>query len=311
MINDKECVYLNSIPEIKGFASATLVGGGWSTDDKFMIVDKNGKKHLLRVSDISLKDKKKAEYEVLLSLDGLGISYSQPLAFGELPEAGKVYMLLSWMDGENVEVMMPHLTAQEQYQCGVKAGRILRKMHSIASDGSQEAWRNKNLKKLRERLVLYQEIDNYKIEHLDEMVDFINNNLDLLNNRPMTFLHGDYQGRNIIVDEQCNVCAIDFERAAYGDPYEEFNRMMTYTRRWSIDFCRGQVDGYFEGESIPDNFWRIVAFHCALNLITTIVFGLHTNQKHIYEENELAKQIIYDDFKGYTDFTPEWFVNRD
>lgn len=310
MIVDKEYEYLYKIPGNENFASAKPVGGGWSADVKFKVTTKDGTKYLLRVCDASLKAKKEAEFEVLKMLQPLNFNYSKPLAFGEIEEYGKVYMLLSWMEGENVEIMMPKLSAEKQYQCGLEAGRILRKMHSIPSDGSIDAWRNKNLKKLHERLELYKDCNGYKIEHLDEMVAFIQNNLHLTENRPMTFLHGDYQGRNIVVDEDCNVGAIDFERTAYGDPYEEFNRMMTYTRRWSVEFCRGQVDGYFEGEQIPENFWQIVAFHCALNLITTIVFGVHTKQKHIYEENEIAKQVIYDDFKGYTCFPPDWFVNR-
>ena len=310
MIVDEKYGYLHDIPGSESFVSAKLVGGGWSPDLKFCVTNTSGEKYLLRISDISLKDKKMAEYDILSSLKHLNISYSQPISFGELVDHGKVYMILSWMDGENVEIMMPRLTHEEQYKCGFEAGRILRRMHSISSNASADAWKAKNLKKLRERLEIYKDCDGYVIEHLDEMVSFIDNNLDLMENRPMTFLHGDYQGRNIVVDERCNVCVIDFERTAYGDPYEEFNRMMTYTRKWSIDFCRGQIDGYFEGETIPENFWRIVAFHCALNLITTIVFGVHTKQKHIYKENEIANQVIYEDFDGYTSFAPKWFTER-
>lgn len=310
MLVDKEYEYLNCIPNSNKYISAELVGGGWSSDLKFKLVDKENKPFLLRVSNISQKEKKQSEFNVLISLKDLGISYSNPLEFGVLEEYAKVYMLLSWMTGDNVEVMMPKLSEKEQYECGVKAGVMLRKMHTIPASVSCEDWKNKNLKKLKERLELYEKCDGYVIEHIDEMVKFIDDNVDLLDNRPMRFLHGDYQGRNIVVDNDCNVGVIDFERTAFGDPFEEFNRMMTYTRRWSIDFCRGQVDGYFLNESIPDNFWKIVAFHCALNLITTIVYGVYTQQKHIYEENEIAKNVIYDDFEGFTKFAPKWYINR-
>lgn len=302
--------FLNDLLESKKYEKAEIVDGGWSSDLKFKLTGNDGKLYLLRVNDISLKEKKKSEYEVLLSLQNLDIAYSKPILFDESIELSKVYMLLSWINGENVEIMMPKLSKKQQYECGYKAGQILRKIHSISSNGSVEAWKNKYLRKLKERLELYKDCNGYVIDHLEEMVDFIYNNLDLMDNRPMTFLHGDYQGRNIVVDEDCNVGAIDFERTAYGDPYEEFNRMMTYTRRWSIEFCNGQIDGYFEGNSIPETFWKIVAFHCALNLITTIIHGLHTNQKHIYTENEIAKEVIYNDYKGYTSFIPEWFIHR-
>ena len=298
--------FLKAIPEIAGYESAKLVGGGWSPDLKFKISLK-GETYLLRVSDISNITKKQNEFEILSSLSHIGIKYSHPLAFGELPECEKVYMLLSWIDGENVELMMPKLSKEQQYKSGFSAGQMLRRMHSVHTNVVNEEWKRKLLTKLDQRLELYKECDGYKIDYIDEMVSFIRRNVSLLENRPMCFLHGDYQGRNIIVDENCNVGIIDFERTSGGDPYEEFNRMMTYTRRWSIEFCVGQVDGYFEGCVPPEDFWRIVAFHCAVNLITTIVFGVHTKQKHIYEENEIAKQVIYDDFKGYTEFLPDWY----
>lgn len=306
----KEYDFINYIPGSENFISADIVHGGWSEDLKFKIVTNDGSNYLLRCCDISQKDKKEKEFEILTSLNSLNISFSIPIEFGVILEHKKVYMLLAWMDGDNVEVMMSKLNREEQYECGLKAGKILKKLHSISSSDSVENWKNKNLSKLKERIKIYEDFNDYEIKHFDVLVEYIYNNLDLLDNRPMTFLHGDFQGRNIVVDKNCNVGAIDFERTTYGDPFEEFNRMMTYTRRWSTDFCNGQVDGYFEGNEPPERFWEIVAFHCALNLLTTIIFGVSTNQKHIYQENEEAKNIIFDDFNGFTTFIPSWYLNR-
>ena len=249
-------------------------------------------------------------YKILLSLQNLDIIYSRPVLFGKISEFGKVYMILTWINGENVEIMMPKLSKMQQYECGFKAGQILHKIHSISGKGFAKEWKNKQLSKLKERLRFYKNDKSYIIKHLDNMLNFIYNNMDLLNNRPMTLIHGDYQGRNIIVDNKCNIGIIDFERILYGDPYEEFNRMMIYTRRWSIEFCKGQINGYFSEKEIPENFWKITALHCAISLITTITYGHYTNQKYIYEENEISNEIIYNDYKSYTSFVPEWFTNR-
>ena len=305
---NQEYAFLKDIPGSEHFKSTTTVGGGWSSDIKFHIETDDGKHFLMRVSDIAQLDKKRKEYDVLQKLAGTGINYSKPYLFGTSQKHGIVYMILDWIDGDNVEIMMPKLSKEKQYECGFTAGKYLRRMHQIDGKVDIEAWRNKNLKKLNERLELLKQCeDRYHMNHLEEMVAFINNNMDCLENRKMVFLHGDYQGRNIVVDVDGTVGVIDFERTAEGDGYEEFNRMMTYTRKWSVDFCKGQIDGYFDGEEIPELFWRCNAFHCALNLITTIAFGVYNNKEEIYTENQESSDIIFDDLDGYTNLIPSWY----
>ncbi len=307
IINDAEFSYLHHIKGNENWVSAVIVGGGWSSDIKFKVVTSDGQKLLLRVSDIKSLEKKKAEYDAVCEVNTLGVLMSKPYEFGTLEEDGKLYMKLAWLEGDNVEEAMPKLTAIQQYEAGIKAGQLLRKIHSLPSKLSPEQWKAKNIKVLTERVALYKDCDYYKIEHYEEMMNFINDSMFLLDNRPLTFHHGDFQGRNIIVSNTGEVGVIDFERTSSGDPYEEFNRMMAYTRRFSVDFSRGQIDGYFGNEPIPDNFFHIVAFHTAMKLLTTIIFGVTTKQKHIYEENELAKEVLFKDYKGYTQFVPDWY----
>lgn len=309
VLYDDNYQYLHAMKETQTWYSAELVGGGWSSDLKFKVFAENGEKLLLRVSDIKTKEKKEKEYEALCKVDNLGILVSKPYRFGVLEEFGKVFMVLGWIDGKNVEQAMPNLSLEKQYKVGFEAGKILRMMHSLPSELSIEQWRTKNLKTLNERIQLYNDC-NYKIEHFDEMMNFINSNIDLLNNRKLTFHHGDYQGRNIIVSDECKVGVIDFERTSSGDPFEEFNRMMTYTRRFSEAFCCGQIDGYFDGEKIPEDFWRVVAFHTSMKLLTTIIYGVITNQKHIYEENEIAKKILLEDYHYFEKFVPDWYTKN-
>lgn len=302
--------YLHKIAGSDNWVSAIPVGGGWSSDVKFKVILRDGSKLLLRVSDIKFLDKKKAEYEALEQVASLGILMSTPYEFGIIEGEDKLYMKLAWIDGDNVEDAMPKLTKQQQYEAGLKAGRLLKKLHTLPSNLTPEQWKQKNIKVLTERDALYQACDYYKIEHYEEMMQFIQNNMSLLDNRPLTFHHGDFQGRNIIVTPSGDVGVIDFERTSSGDPYEEFNRMMAYTRRFSEEFSCGQIDGYFENEDIPEEFFRVVAFHTAMKLLTTIIFGVTTKQKHIYEENELAKEILFNDYKGYTQFVPDWYVKK-
>ena len=311
LLNLGEYRYLMGIPGSEKWIKVKLIGGGWSPDLKFKITTVDGFNYLIRVTDIKSIDKKKMEYESICELDTLGINFTNPYSFGTLDDVGKLYMVLRWVDGKNVEEAVPELTTQQQYECGVKAGKLLRKIHSLPSKLTPTEWKQKNLKILAERDNLYKACDYYKIEYYDEMMCFINANMKYLDNRPLVFHHGDFQGRNIIIDENGDIGVIDFERTSSGDPYEEFNRMMIYTRRFSVDFSRGQIDGYFENEKIPEEFFPIVAFHSAMKLLTTIVFGVTTKQEHIYKENELAKEVLYEDYKGFTSVVPSWYEAKD
>jgi len=274
---------------------------------KFKITTTGGDKLLLRVSDIKSLEKKKIEYAAVCELDTLDILFSKPYEFGTLENIGKTFMILKWIDGDNVEQATKKLTSAQQYAAGIKAGQLLRKIHTLPSKLTAEEWKQKNIKILTERSALYNACDYYKIEYYEEMMNFINKNMNYLNNRPLTFHHGDFQGRNIIISDDGDVGVIDFERTSSGDPFEEFNRMMIYTRRFSTEFSRGQINGYFGNEKIPEEFFPIVAFHSAMKLLTTIVFGVATKQRHIYAENEIAKQVLFEDYKGYTSFIPAWY----
>lgn len=307
ILNDKTYSFLHGISGSDRWRSAELVGGGWSSDVKFKVTTDDGEHLLLRISDIKSLDKKRAEYDAVCEIAATGVNMSKPYEFAIIEGADKLYMKLSWLEGDNVEEAMPKYTPAQQYQLGLKAGRLLRAIHTLPSKLTPEQWKAKNIKVLTERVEIYRGLKDYKIAHFDEMMKFIDDSFFLLDNRSLVFHHGDYQGRNIIVSDNGEVGVIDFERTSSGDPYEEFNRMMTYTRRFSVDFSRGQIDGYFENEKIPDEFFHVMAFHTAMKLLTTIIFGVSTNQKHIYEENELAKEVIYKDYDGFRCVVPSWY----
>ncbi len=52
----------------------------------------------------------------------------------------------------------------------------------------------------------------------------------------------------MIVDKNGEISIIDFNRWGYADPFEEFNRLMVFTREKSIPFAKEQIYGYFDGE---------------------------------------------------------------
>ena len=65
-----------------------------------------------------------------------------------------------------------------------------------------------------------------KYENGQAFIDYINENRHLLKNRPQAYQHGDYHIGNMMIDRGGQLHVIDFNRNDYGDPWEEFNRIV-------------------------------------------------------------------------------------
>ena len=111
--------------------TVVLLSKGWSSDKKHLVETADGKLQLLRISDIGAYEYKKIEYEIITKYSRLGINMSMPIEFGTCNEGKNVYMLLSWVEGRDLEEVLTELSEQEQYKPGRQAGIILRKIHSM------------------------------------------------------------------------------------------------------------------------------------------------------------------------------------
>ena len=79
----------------------------------------------------------------------------------------------------------------------------------------------------------------------------------MLAGRPQTFQHGDYLIGNLMIGSDSSLYIIDFNRCDFGDPWEEFNRIVWCAQKAPV-FASGMVDGYFDG-AVPADFWRLLA----------------------------------------------------
>lgn len=91
------------IPRYDTFVKIEPINKGWSSDRKYCIETENVGKLLLCISDISEYDKKKAEFDAVCAVMQQGISMSRPIGFGTCNGEQSVYMLLSWIHGEDAE----------------------------------------------------------------------------------------------------------------------------------------------------------------------------------------------------------------
>lgn len=274
---------------------------GWSDDKKYCALDKHGAKYLLRISDPSKYEKKLSEFNMMKAVSSLGVPMCEPLEFG-ICKSG-VYSVQSWIDGDDAEDIIPKLPDHKQYSYGIDAGRILKKIHSIAAPASCEAWERRFDRKIDRKISKYGECP-IKYEKGQIFIDFINKNRHLIKDRPQVYQHGDYHIGNMMLDRSGKLYIIDFNRNDFGDPWEEFNRIV-WCAQSSYLFATGIVDGYFNGK-IPEDFWRLLALYISSNTLSSIYWAIPFGQKEIDTMIDQANDIL-DWYNDMRTVIPCWY----
>ncbi|HEY2493296.1 MAG TPA: phosphotransferase family protein [Paenibacillus sp.] len=294
----------SEIPDGCTWNKVEAVNKGWSKDKKYYIQATDGRELLLRMSDISQYEKKKWEFESVRKLDHIDVLMSRPIGFGICNNGQSVYSLLTWIEGEDAKDVIRTLSNTDQYRLGVKAGEILRKMHDIPAENSQMSWAGVyNLK-------IDKYITNYKacgihLKGAESIINFVEHHRYLLENRYVSFQHGDYHVGNMIVTSSGELGIIDFNRVDDGDPWEEFNRI-TWDASLSGLFASGRINGYFNNE-VPDQFFRLMALYIASNQLSSIHWAIPFGQEEVDIMLDRAGDVLnwYDEFRTYV---PNWYL---
>ncbi len=105
----------------------------------------------------------------------------------------------------------------------------------------------------------------------------------------------------MIEDEQLAI--IDFDRFDFGDPWEEFNRIV-WCAQVSHLFACGMVNGYFNGKP-PLEFWKLLALYIASNTVASISWG-NSGQSDLQTMLKQA-QSVYVWYEGMETLVPKWY----
>ncbi|MBE6571341.1 MAG: phosphotransferase family protein [Ruminococcaceae bacterium] len=283
------------------YVSKEPINKGWSSDKKYCVTDNDGKKYLLRVSDISQLETKKSEFEMMKKVAAKGVPMCLPLEFGTNDEG--VFSVQSYIDGEDAEQLMDSLSEKTQYSYGLDAGKYLRLIHSITAPKNIEDWETRFNRKIDVKIKKYTECP-LKYENGQLFIDYINKNRHLLKNRPQCYQHGDYHVGNMMIGKDKKLYIIDFNRNDYGDPWEEFNRIV-WCAQSAPFFATGMVDGYFDA-NVPLEFWRLLALYISSNTLSSLYWAIPFGQGEIDTMTNQAKEVLswYD---GMTRVVPRWY----
>lgn len=295
---------LDEIDALHDALVITELNKGWSSDRKYLVITESEEKFLLRISSGDKYQVKKEEYEALIRAYNMTKHLSRPLEFGRTKSGRYVYSLLTYADGEDAVDVIKSLSKEEQYQLGYEAGQILKQIHSLPVPNEKilTPWGVRFSEKIDRKIKEYKEC-GVKIAGDDDFIRYINENRHLINDRPDVLQHGDYHIGNMILDGK-TLTIIDFNRFDYGDPWEEFNRIV-FCAKASPEFATGRIDGYFDGE-VPEIFFRLMALYIVNNALSSIPWGNALGKSDLDTMIE-NWSFIYECYDGMKSFIPNWY----
>lgn len=278
-----------------------LINKGWSGDTKYCAATENGEKYLLRVTTREKEDYFHFGFLYMEESAKLGIPMCLPLEFGQCPEG--VYAIHSWIDGADAEAVIPTMPVEQQYAYGLDAGRILKKIHSIPAPENIPAWAGRFNAKIDRKIKIYGDCP-LKYENGECFLELITQKRQLLSNRPQTYQHGDYHIGNMIIDKDGVLTIIDFEKGDFGDPWEEFNRIVWCAQK-APAFAAGMVDGYFDS-NVPMEFWELLALYICSNSIGSLPWAIPFGEEEVATMRNQAKEIL-EWYDGMRTVVPTWY----
>lgn len=298
-------IITKQIPLISNCKEIIQITKGFSTDEKFLIhMQDESKKLLLRLFDMEGFKSKKNEFTILGRMKDYNVTCSEPISFGVLENRG--FMITSYIEGKDAEDEIPKYTYQEQYNIGVEAAKELKRMHQYPASHNVSSWYSRKVKKHNNYMEAYFEC-GIKIKNDQKIMDFIEENIHLMKNRPNVFQHDDFTLGNIIVNNKEFAGVIDFGRYDWGDPIHDFLKIGIFSREVSIPFSIGQIKGYFNNNEPDEYFWRLYSLYLAMCVFSTVVWTLKTIPDSL--NDMLDKVYIFlEDHDYFSELKPKWYI---
>ncbi len=224
-----------------------------------------------------------------------------PIEFGTCGDG--MYYLQSWIDGEDLETALPLMTETEQYVLGLQSGELARKLHTLPAPITQEEWESRFNRKTNIKIKKYHEC-GLRFDGDEYVLAYLEKNRHLLKDRPQCFQHGDYHVGNMML-ENGELKIIDFDRYDFGDPWEEFNRIV-WSAVASPYFATGQLRGYFDGEP-PIEFFKLLAFYIASNTLSSIYWAIPFGQSDLDTMMKQSQDVL-SWFNNMQNPVPTWYL---
>ena len=270
-----------------------LISKGYSEEVKYKVIA--DKKYFLKISPQSFTKKKELELKYISSLEK---EVKFPKLIEVRYESDSIHSLYEWIDGVDFREYVTQLTDKDLYQYGIQAGEFLKIIHSISIERHSINWEEYYVQKSMKKIDSFRRTHIYFPE-IETFIDYIHTHQYLLQDRPILLCHGDFHVGNMMIDlETKELVIIDFGSIEIGDPMEEFNRMI-WNAQLSEEFATGLINGYFNGKNIPDDFWKLMAYYMACDVVGSIPWAVNYGNDQLITMLERAKLVLdwFDDFE--------------
>lgn len=274
---------------------------GWSKDVKYYVEDIEKRKFLLRISENSAYDKKLEHFKLLKEVNKLGYNTPIPYEFGKFDD-GRVYMLLSWIEGQDAEDILPTLDEKTQYELGNEAGKILKRLHEIPII-TNITWQKVYQNKIPRKIQAAKEA-KIKHNHLDIFIDYVLEHMHIAQNNTMKFQHGDYHIGNMVITNDLKLGIIDFDKMDVADPLDDFKPFVWTVNKSSV-FETGLIDGHYDN-NVPEEFFKTLALYAAESCIGHIPWAITFGDEEVKIALEVADK-VYEWYKGFSINIPIWY----
>lgn len=295
---------MKDIPSFDHFVKVEPIRKGWSNDKKYYVETKAGEL-LLRVSDISLYEKKQQEFDIMKKMAAAGIKMSLPIAFGVCKNGKSVYQLLSWCEGQEAKEALYHLNDAEQYAFGQKAAIVLKQMETIDYKPASMEWSKIYQARLERYIERYRKC-GYTFEGDELIISYLQTQRHSIGERPTALMHEDFQTDNMVISPDGELYTIDFQMCGAADPYLAMTGAGV-SAMYSIPFAVGQIDGYF-GKSVPEEFWEKYTYYMLAEMLHAFTVGVKMEK-----EREEAFHIFDDEvekIKHNGSYIPAWYQKK-
>ena len=293
---------IETMPHLN-FISKKPINKGWSSDKKYCVTTADGVKYLLRVSSQEKSVNRANLFRLQQQVADLGVSICKPVEFGKWDKG--VYTLETWIDGKDAEEVIPYIADSKKHAYGLEAGRILKRIHSIPPPEDQPDWELRFNQKINNKIKMYKECP-IKFDGAENILAYIESNRHLLAIRPQSFQHRDYHIGNMMIEND-KIVIIDFDRYDFGDPWEEFNRIV-WCAQCSPLFASGIVNGYFDNK-VPLRFWKLLALYISSNMLSSIPWAISFGENEVKTMLNQAKDVL-GWYNNMQNVVPTWYVKN-
>ncbi|CCX37394.1 aminoglycoside phosphotransferase Aph [Clostridium sp. CAG:1013] len=282
------------------FAKLEPVEYGWSGDKKYRAWDPEGRCYFLRICPLAREEKLRQAFFFQKQAAENGLPVSRPLELSK--EGDQLLWVEEWLPGDMAEQVLPSLTQNEQYRLGLQGGEIAKHLHDLPCSPPLTPWEERFGEKIDRKIKMYRSCP-LQYEKGDLFISYLLENRHLLQGRPQCCQHGDFHVGNMMI-QKGKLYVIDFDRPDFGDPWEEFNRIV-WCAQLSPAFASGMVDGYFEGNP-PLEFWKLLALYISNNALGSLPWAIPFGDQEIATMRKQAAEVLewYDYMRNPV---PTWY----